>query len=140
MSESRDCLNDGLVVLMEEYPIEFVVDGFPSRIFYGLCDEVSYSNEPGPGGFLPDGDGTIGVPVWEFAKVGFTPFPGMRLTIYGRDFIANAIGKNGHRWRLTLEQGHPKKTDLPAVSRVIGTQAGPPVGFEVGQVEVTKAP
>jgi hypothetical protein len=113
MSEVRELLEQGLVVLVDELGVPFTVDGIAGVTFNGLCDESNYSNEVGVGGFLPDGDGTIGVPVAEFAAVDFKPFPGVRLSVYGRSFIVTTVGKNDHRWRLVLTQGHPKKSDLP---------------------------
>jgi hypothetical protein len=123
MSEARELLEQGRDVLIGEHGVPFTVDGIPGVEFTGLCDQVNFSNEPGIGGFLPGGDGTIAVPVEQFANVGFTPFPGMRLSVYGRSFIATTVNQNGYRWHLVLTQGHPKKSDLPTTVQPMAVRA-----------------
>jgi len=109
MSQARELLDAGWAVSMEEFAIPFTVDGYGAHSFSGLCDEVRYSNELGAGGFALDADATIGVEVSEFAAVGLTPYPGMRMQVYGVNFIVDRVGKNDHRWNLTLEEAQTKK-------------------------------
>jgi len=102
MSQARALLDAGRAALRQEYAITFTVDGY-SRTFIGNCDELRYSNQLGSGGFTFDADAILGVELAEFAMVGLTPTPGMRLRVYGLDCRVARVGKNDQRWSLTLE-------------------------------------
>lgn len=118
----------------------FTVDGFTGVSFMGLIETSSYGNTIETGGFLPEGNGILVVPIREFSKVNLTPFPGMRVTVRGRAFVATTIENRFNQWGLRLEQAHPKTSDVPCFNTVIGTSQGPPVQFEAGQIQISKTP
>lgn len=119
MPTARNLLDRGLAVLQREFGESFTVDAFPGRTFQGLIEETVYSNTVGQGGFLPEQEGVLFVPLSQFTPVQLVPWPGMRLTVMGREWVVSTVGKSAHRWRLSLTVAHPKASDVPGPSFVI---------------------
>lgn len=119
MSAARTLLDRGLAVLQREFGETFTVDAFPGRTFQGLIEETVYSNTVGVGGFLPEQEGVLYVPLSQFTPVQLVPWPGMRLTVMGREWVVTTVGKSAHRWRLSLTVAHPKASDVPGPSFVV---------------------
>ena len=139
MTPAQSLLKRGLVKLEGQLPETFTIPSYPGVTFLGLIDQTSWSNQLGEGGFLPEARGEIAVRVEEFAKVFLTPWPGLKLVVMGRPFVVTDVGRAFNKWMLRLEQSHPKPTDLPTVTRVVGTSAGPPIeSTSANQIELSE--
>jgi len=113
-STARGMLGAGLAVLSNEVVLgeSFTVDGFVDQ-FTCLVQDVEFSNTLGLGGFLPEADTVLVVPVAEFSAVNLTPWPGMRLIARGRSWTVSKIGPGEFAWRLTVEIAHPHGSNMP---------------------------
>lgn len=130
----KEALELGAAAHTKHFGEPLKVDGFLES-FICWNERVRYGNSLEAGGFMPDADAVLHVPYTEFAKVGLTPFPGMRITVKARPLIVTSIESGLTNWLLTTTQAFPKDSDMPCFIAALATNARQPILFNSGLLE-----
>jgi hypothetical protein len=135
MTSARQLLEKGQADLQRQFGEVFTIEDLPGVLFTGRCEEVTYSNTLGAGGFLPEARSVLYVRPDQFTPYNLAPWIGMRVMVKGRQFIVNEVGKSFHRWQLMLEQAFPKATEIPCRVSVLAAEDWSPLLYSAGLLE-----
>jgi|GEM_PF-5023263 len=100
MTQARQMLEHGHLVLQGEFPDTFTVEGDPT-VRNGLVQDLVYGNVMTDSGLIQKRAATL-----LFAFATWTPSVGKRVATRGLTFVVDAIAPTPTRWRVTLVESH----------------------------------